>query len=54
MILIARPVSGQPEAYDEAGRCSLGRPGDLQTLDIHPTQWRQLNDYQERSYPHID
>ncbi len=23
-------------------------------LDIHPTQWRQLNDYLEQRHPHVD
>ncbi|GAA0938753.1 NUDIX domain-containing protein [Nonomuraea longicatena] len=54
VMLIARPVGGQPEANDEASDVRWVAPEDLQGLDIHPTQWRQLNDYLNGAYPHID
>ncbi|HET9975330.1 MAG TPA: hypothetical protein VFQ68_44360 [Streptosporangiaceae bacterium] len=36
-------------------RCAVRwvTPGDLEDLDIHPTQWRQLNDWLARAWPHI-
>jgi 8-oxo-dGTP pyrophosphatase MutT (NUDIX family) len=54
VMLIARPVSGRPEANDEASDVRWVEPGELHTLDIHPTQWRQLNDYLEQRHPHAD
>ncbi len=54
VILLARPLSGQPLANDEASEVGWVAPGDLQELDIHPTQWRQLNQYLGRTYPHVD
>ncbi|MEU7832758.1 NUDIX domain-containing protein [Nonomuraea sp. NPDC049129] len=54
VMLIARPVGGRPGANDEASDVRWVAPGDLHSLDIHPTQWRQLNDYLERAYPHVD
>jgi hypothetical protein len=29
-------------------------PADLDALDIHPTQWRQLRDFLNGTYPHVD
>lgn len=54
VMLIARPVGGQPGANDEASDVRWVAPQDLPSLDIHPTQWRQLNDYLNGAYPHID
>ncbi|MFF4198454.1 NUDIX hydrolase [Nonomuraea sp. NPDC001831] len=54
VMLIARPVGGRPEANDEASDVRWVEPGELHTLDIHPTQWRQLNDYLQQRNPHID
>ncbi|GAA1703004.1 NUDIX domain-containing protein [Nonomuraea bangladeshensis] len=54
VMLIARPVGGRPEANDEASDVRWVEPGELRTLDIHPTQWRQLNDYLARRHPHVD
>ncbi|MGW0808425.1 NUDIX hydrolase [Nonomuraea sp. NPDC002799] len=54
VMLLARPIGGQPGANDEASDVRWVDPGDLHSLDIHPTQWRQLNDYLERAYPHVD
>jgi len=54
VILLARPVSGQPSVNDEASEVGWVEPGDLRSLDIHPTQWRQLNHYLDRTFPHVD
>ncbi|MEW9553839.1 NUDIX domain-containing protein [Nonomuraea sp. NPDC050783] len=54
VMLIARPVGGRPEANDEASDVRWVEPGELPALDIHPTQWRQLNDYLEKRHPHVD
>ncbi|MEU6730922.1 NUDIX domain-containing protein [Nonomuraea wenchangensis] len=54
VMLIARPVGGRPEANDEASDVRWVEPGELRTLDIHPTQWRQLDDYLARRHPHVD
>ena len=54
VILLARPVSGKPSVNDEASGVGWVEPGDLGTLDIHPTQWRQLNHYLDHTYPHVD
>jgi len=39
---------------DEASDVGWFTPGDLGTLDIHPTQWRQLRDWLDRTWPHVD
>lgn len=54
VILTGRPVSGQPEANDEASDVGWFTPGELNALDIHPTQWRQLRDWFDRTFPHVD
>lgn len=54
VMLLARPVAGAPAANDEASDVRWFTPAELRTLDIHPTQWRQLNDYLNGTYPHID
>lgn len=54
VILLARPVSGEPSANEEASEVEWVAPGDLRSFDIHPTQWRQLNHYLDRTYPHVD
>ncbi|MCA2224027.1 NUDIX domain-containing protein [Nonomuraea aurantiaca] len=54
VMLIARPVGGRPEANDEASDVRWVEPGELHTLDIHPTQWRQLNDYLEQRHSYVD
>ena len=48
------PVSGTPTVNDEASDVRWAAPGDLEALDIHPTQWRQLRDWLTRSWPHVD
>lgn len=54
VMLIARPIGGRPSANDEASDVRWVAPEDLRTLNIHPTQWRQLNDYLNGTYPHVD
>lgn len=54
VMLIARPVGGQAEANDEASDVRWVEPDELHTLDIHPTQWRQLNDYLDQRHPNVD
>jgi 8-oxo-dGTP pyrophosphatase MutT (NUDIX family) len=54
VILLGRPVGGEPAANDEASDVAWVAPGDLDALDIHPTQRRQLRDYLEQTYPHVD
>jgi ADP-ribose pyrophosphatase YjhB (NUDIX family) len=54
VILLGRPVGGEPTANDEASDVDWFAPADLGRLDIHPTQWRQLRDYLGGAYPCID
>jgi 8-oxo-dGTP pyrophosphatase MutT (NUDIX family) len=54
VILTGRPVSGVPAANDEASDVAWFTPGELKALDIHPTQWRQLRDWLDGTYPHVD
>jgi 8-oxo-dGTP pyrophosphatase MutT (NUDIX family) len=54
VILTGRPMSGEPSANDEASAAGWFTPGDLGTLDIHPTQWRQLRDWLDGTHPRID
>jgi len=54
VILLGRPVSGTPSANEEASDVAWFAPDELADLDIHPTQWRQLRDYLDRSWPHLD
>jgi 8-oxo-dGTP pyrophosphatase MutT (NUDIX family) len=54
IILTARPVKGQPTVNDEASDVRWVAPSDLESLDIHPTQWRQLSHFLTGDYPHID
>jgi 8-oxo-dGTP pyrophosphatase MutT (NUDIX family) len=54
VILLAEPVEGDPAVNDEASDVRWTAPADLGELDIHPTQWRQLNHYLDRTYPHVD
>jgi hypothetical protein len=39
---------------DEASDVRWVTPADLEGLDIHPTQWRQLRDWLDGSSPHVD
>jgi 8-oxo-dGTP pyrophosphatase MutT (NUDIX family) len=54
VMLTARPIAGAPTSNDEASDVRWVAPEDLPKLDIHPTQWRQINDYLARRYPHVD
>lgn len=54
VMLTARPISGSPTANDEASDVRWVTPPDVETLDIHPTQWRQLRDFLNGTYPHVD
>jgi 8-oxo-dGTP pyrophosphatase MutT (NUDIX family) len=39
LIFLGRPVSGMPTVNDEASDVRWVVSGDLESLDIHPTQW---------------
>jgi len=54
LILFGRPVSGSPAVNDEASDVRWVAVADLESLDIHPTQWRQLRDWLNGSGPHVD
>ena len=54
LILLGRPVSGSPAVNDEASDVRWVAVADLESLDIHPTQWRQLRDWLNGSGPHLD
>jgi 8-oxo-dGTP pyrophosphatase MutT (NUDIX family) len=54
VILLGRPVSGEPAANDEASASGWFTVAELDGLDIHPTQWRQLRDWIDGTHPHID
>jgi 8-oxo-dGTP pyrophosphatase MutT (NUDIX family) len=54
VILLGRPVSGQPMVNDEASDVGWFTVAELDGLDIHSTQWRQLGDWLDGTYPHID
>lgn len=54
VMLLARPVAGTPGANEEASDVRWVALADLEGLDIHPTQWRQLGDYLRGTYPHVD
>lgn len=52
--LLARPVGGQPTSNDEASDVRWIAPGDLDSLDIHGTMRRQIDDYLNGRTPHVD
>jgi 8-oxo-dGTP pyrophosphatase MutT (NUDIX family) len=54
VILLGRPVSGEPTSNDEASAAGWFYASELDGLDIHPTQWRQIRDYLGGTYPHVD
>jgi 8-oxo-dGTP pyrophosphatase MutT (NUDIX family) len=54
VILLGRPVSGEPTSNDEASAAGWFYVSELDGLDIHPTQWRQIRDYLDGTYPHVD
>ena len=54
VILLGRPMNGEPTANDEASAAGWFTAEELKDLDIHPTQWRQLHSWLSGTYPHID
>jgi hypothetical protein len=54
IIFTGRPAGGAPAVNDEASDVGRFAPGELDALDIHPTQRRQLGDWLGRTYPHFD
>jgi 8-oxo-dGTP pyrophosphatase MutT (NUDIX family) len=54
VILLGRPVSGSPAENDEASDVGWFTVAQLEELDIHPTQWRQLRNWLDGAYSHID
>jgi 8-oxo-dGTP pyrophosphatase MutT (NUDIX family) len=54
LIMLGRPISGSPAVNDEASDVRWVAVADLEGLDIHPTQWRQLRTWQDGTFPHID
>lgn len=54
LILLGRPVSGNPAVNEEASGVGWFAPAELGALDIHPTQRRQLRDWLEGTHPHLD
>jgi 8-oxo-dGTP pyrophosphatase MutT (NUDIX family) len=52
--LLAGPVSGEPTENDEASAVQWTPIAALDTLDIHPTMRRQIDDYLNHKYPHVD
>jgi len=54
VMLLARPVTGTPSVNEEASDVRWVTPTELRGLDIHATQWRQVNHYLNRTYPHVD
>jgi 8-oxo-dGTP pyrophosphatase MutT (NUDIX family) len=54
VILLGRPVSGQPTVNEEASEVGWFTVAELEALDIHPTQWRQLHDWVDGTHPRID
>ena len=54
LTFLGRPVSGTPTVNNEASDVRWVEPGDLEALDIHPTQWRQLRDWLTGAWPHVD
>lgn len=54
LIMLGGPVSGRPTVNGEASDVRWFTPAALDGLDIHPTQWRQLRDWLDGTYPHLD
>jgi 8-oxo-dGTP pyrophosphatase MutT (NUDIX family) len=52
--LIGKPVSGKPSVNEEASDVRWVLPSNLEMMDIHPTQRRQIDDYLTHKYPHVD
>jgi 8-oxo-dGTP pyrophosphatase MutT (NUDIX family) len=54
IILLGRPLYGKPAVNDEASDVGWFTVAELDGLDIHPTQRRQLRDWIDGTHPHID
>jgi 8-oxo-dGTP pyrophosphatase MutT (NUDIX family) len=54
IILLGRPVRGEPASNDEASAAGWFTVAELNGLDIHPTQCRQLRHWIDGTAPHID
>jgi len=54
IIFTGRLTSGAPAVNDEASDVRWFAPGELDRLDIHPTQQRQLRDWLDGTHPHYD
>jgi 8-oxo-dGTP pyrophosphatase MutT (NUDIX family) len=54
VIFLASPLSGEPQVNDEASEVRWVNVDELRRLDVHPTQWRQMNHYLGETYPHFD
>lgn len=54
IILTGRPMSGMPHANDEASAAGWFTVDELGALDIHASQWRQIRDFLEGTYPRVD
>ena len=53
--MLGRPVSGKPAVNDEASDVGWFTVAELNGLDIHPTQWRQLRNWLDPgTYPHVE
>jgi 8-oxo-dGTP pyrophosphatase MutT (NUDIX family) len=52
--LIGRPVGGQAGANEEASDVRWFAPADLDGVDIHLTMRRQIADYLQQTFPHVD
>jgi hypothetical protein len=52
---VRRPGNrGGDRRQGRGDRAGWFAPDELGELDIHPTQWRQLRNWLDRTYPHID
>lgn len=52
--LTGRPIGGEPTANDEASDVRWVHPSQLERYDIHPTIRRQIDQYLQGNFPHID
>jgi hypothetical protein len=51
--LLGRPVDRVSAANEEFSEVGWFLPDQLKDVDIHPTQWRQLDHYLHGTYPHV-
>jgi 8-oxo-dGTP pyrophosphatase MutT (NUDIX family) len=54
IIFTGRPAGGAPAVNDEASDVGWFTHDELDGLDIHPTQRRQLRDWLDGTHPHYD